>query len=175
MKKLFTISFFFICIWKCNAQNWEFGTGASFPEAVNVSVRAISKGFAIGGSYGFIPAYTDKFRSINFDMAFSYGKNFKLVEQKRSQWRNGISFYREETERRIFNTTYFFTRAGRNFLFNPQIGFGVEYGFSFKIADKVTSKDGTNPSGFDFFYDNVLPSISIRFFYRLDKEKGTQN
>lgn len=164
--RLFVFCLALYCSHLSFSQKVEIATGMGSPETLHLSVRALSLKVIWGAGYGFLPGYDQSLRTLTFDVGFPYGKIAKNSDSKRSQFRFAVISYREETDRRIFKYTYLGTRAGRNHFFSQRAGIGWEAGFVFKIIDKEEVKDNM-PGSFDFVADNVLPSLSVRFFYRL--------
>ncbi len=167
MKTKFTI-LLIILVLTGQAQKIELATGMAFPDTFNFGVRAITQNSAFGLTYGFLPGYNESLRTFGLDAAVLYGKNFKKIESKRSQFRFSLMFYREETERYIFKNTFLVARAGSNFLFTKNWGLGFEYGLVFNVAESKERKSGVTQSFFDLAIESaILPSLGVRTFYRL--------
>ncbi|MEQ9425596.1 MAG: hypothetical protein RJQ09_14320 [Cyclobacteriaceae bacterium] len=150
------------------AQGLEIHAGMGIPETVNGGLRYVHKDFAAGLGFGFLPGYDQSLWTISSDFGFTYGKIAKKANSRRSQFRLGLTYYREETEKRIFKNYYFNFRAGRNFFFTQNVGFGFDAGLAFKVAEDVVEKEFIPPSIAIDFLDKVLPSASLRFFYRIN-------
>lgn len=146
-------------------QDFEISAGIGIPEVPNVGLKILNENFSFGFAYGFVP--NKDIRTINVDFGIFFGKPAKNAEAKKSVFRTLFTHYREETERRIFNHSYLIFRAGRNYFFTSQFGLNLEGGLTIEVGENIVSKDGTVPSSFNFIYDNVFPSLSIRFFYRI--------
>ncbi|MEP0985133.1 hypothetical protein [Ekhidna sp.] len=146
-------------------QDFEISAGIGFPDVPNVGLKILNETVSFGFAYGFVP--NNDIRTINLDLGFFYGKQAKNAEARKSVFRTVFTHYREETERRIFNHSYLTFRVGWNYFFTSQFGLNLEGGISVEVGENIISKDGTVPTNFNFVYDNVFPSLSIRFFYRI--------
>ena len=150
--------------WLLFGQNAEVSFGMGLPEVPNIGIRYIDTTLTAGGSYGRLPS--QGIRTINVDVGFHYGKEAKNAPFRKSVFRFIYTNYREETDIRIFRYAFLSLRAGRNYFFTKQFGLNLEGGIAFELDEKVESKDGSPVNNVDFIYDSVLPSLSLRLFYR---------
>ncbi len=150
---------------KSNAQKGEISPGFGIPETLNLRVGLVNDGFEGGLAYGFLPGYEVSLNTFSFDMGVPFGKTVKKAESKRAIARLLFTYYRDETQSRIYQDWFLNLRAGARFFFSSNTGICLEGGIAFLVSETIIQKSATQ-GWLSLSTPPILPSLSARFFYQ---------
>ena len=143
--------------------------GCGFPDMISAGVRIQADQVQFGAGYGFVPGYEERAYSLSGDLFYHFGGSTEFSERRPWFVRAGVIYTYDETPSKIFKYSYLPLRVGRDFNFSQRVGFVIDLGAMFLIAEKEEVKQPSY-SGFRIdLYDSILPCISVGFFIRIGK------